>query len=46
MKEGVRMDWEIIQMFQVWGKTMALIIGAGALYMLGDWIATRRKSKK
>lgn len=40
------MDWEIIQLFQVWGKTMGLIIGAGALYMLGDWIVSKRKLRE
>ena len=40
------MDWDVIQALQVWGKSMALIIGAGALYMLIDWLATRGKSKK
>lgn len=37
------MDWDMIQAFQVWGKSMALIVGAGALYMLGDWIVSKRK---
>ena len=34
------MAWEIIQMFQVWRQTTGLIIDAGALYMLGNWIAS------
>lgn len=40
------MDWEIIQMFQVLGKVVGLIIGIGALCVLGDWIVTKRKLRE
>ena len=37
------MDWDVIQALQVWGKSMALIIGAGVIYVLFDWLVSKRK---
>ena len=39
-------DFEVYQLAITWYKTMGLIVGSGAIYMLIDYLIDKRKKKK